>query len=89
MLSDSKALLVIRVSYMEPKFEPEICIFKHFFHGKFLCETRWHEAMRRTAMRPNAVCMAGLSLPQVGVWGYSPKEFFANISSQKGILGQF
>ena len=52
--------------------------------------------MRRATMRPNAQrsmwCVedaAGLSLPQVGAGGPPPGIFFANISSEKGILGQF
>ena len=48
--------------------------------------------MRRAAMCPNAACVegaAGISLPQVGVWGSSPRNFFANTSSEKeGILEQ-
>ena len=31
----------------------------------------------------------GLPMPQVGVRGSSPRNFFANISSEKGIIGQF
>ena len=48
--------------------------------------------MQSHAMRHNAACvegMGGLSVPQVGVWGASPGNFFANISSAKGIFGQF
>ena len=33
--------------------------------------------------------MGGLSVQQVGVSGASPRNFFVNISSEKGILGQF
>ena len=31
----------------------------------------------------------GLAMPQVGVWGFSPKKLFENRSCEKGILGQF
>ena len=77
---------------MEPGFSQEFVFLSIFFHANFLCETWRHAAMRRAAMRPNAACVegaAGISLPQVGVWGSSPRNFFTNVSSEKGILGQF
>ena len=33
--------------------------------------------------------MGGLSMHQVEVWASTPGIFFANISAEKGILGQF
>ena len=42
--------------------------------------------------RSDVLCVegvGGLPMPQVGVRGSSLANFFANISSKKGILGQF
>ena len=59
----------------------------------FLCKTRWHEVMRHTVMRPNAACVVAggynRAFPSTGGGlGSSPRNFFVDISSEKGILGQ-
>ena len=95
MPRDSKALLMIGVSYMEPVFEPEICIFRLVFLFENLCvgqdDTKRCVATGLNATlttRCNAVHVEGmgwLSMPHLVVWGTSPKNFFSNKTSHKGI----
>ena len=52
----------------------------------------WDKMVRKWCDARDVLYVAGaggLPMPQMGVRGSSPGKFFANISSEKGILGQF
>ena len=52
----------------------------------------WDKMVQNDVMRRDALYVkgaGGLTMQQVGVRGSSPWKFFANINSEKGILGQF
>ena len=76
VLTDSKARLMIRVSYMEPGFQPEICNFRLFFlTGKFFVGTRRHEAMQRAAMQRTRRMQEGSPCHRWGSGGPPPGKF--------------
>ena len=76
MPTDSMAHLMIRVSYMEPGFQPEICNFRLFFlTGKFFVGTRRHDAMQRAAMQHTRRVQEGSPCHRWGSGGPPPGKF--------------
>ena len=50
-------------------------------------DAKWCDVSRRAVRYVEGA--GRLPMPQVGVRGSSPGKFFAKISSEKGLLGQF
>ena len=86
MPKDAKVLLVIRVNYTRQGFSQRIVFFFFILENFILDETVKNDVTRRTVMYVEGA--RGLPMPQLGVRGSSLGNFFADISSEKGILGQ-